>query len=130
MVEVGGRSLHARCAGSGSPAVVVEAGLDAPATLMPGWGRVLADVARDTRVCLYDRGNLGKSDAAPRPRSAADAADDLARLLEGLKLAPPYVLVGHSFGGHVVRLHAHRQPEQVAGLVLVDPSPDAATNDR
>jgi pimeloyl-ACP methyl ester carboxylesterase len=130
MVDVGSRKLHARCAGGGSPAVVVEAGLDAPATLMPGWGRVLTEVAPLARICLYDRGNLGKSDFARRPRTAAGAADDLALLLEGLKLPPPYALVGHSFGGTVVRLYAHRHPAQVAGLVLVDPSPDAATMDR
>jgi pimeloyl-ACP methyl ester carboxylesterase len=110
--------------------VVVEAGLGVSGASATGWGRVLDAVAPFARVCAYDRANLGRSDFAPRPRTAADAADDLARLLEGLGVAAPYVLVGHSFGGHVVRLHAHRHPERVAGLVLVDPSPPADLMDR
>src|SRR4029079_17451033 len=83
---------------------------------------VQREVAQFTRVCRYDRANRGQSDSAPKPRSAQDAVNDLHAVLITAKVPAPYVLVGHSLGGIIVRLYAHQYPGEVAGLVLVDPA--------
>jgi pimeloyl-ACP methyl ester carboxylesterase len=97
--------------------------------LDPGVRRpsVLAGVARYSRVCAYDRPNTfllpegrSRSDPVPQPRTAADAVAELHALLRAARLPGPYVLVGHSYGGLVVRLYASTYPRQVAGLVQVD----------
>ena len=72
------------------------------------------------RVCRYDRAGRGASDAAVSPRNPSEIVADLHALLHRAELAPPYVLVGHSFGGLLVRLFAQRHRDEVAGLVLVD----------
>jgi alpha/beta hydrolase fold len=75
------------------------------------------------RACTYDRANLGKSDSVATPRTSADVVGDLERLLRAAGIRPPYLLVGHSFGGLDVRLFAARHPTEVSGVVLVDPTP-------
>jgi pimeloyl-ACP methyl ester carboxylesterase len=123
---VGGHRLHLHCAGTGSPAVVIEAGLgDWSAT----WSRrVQPDAAGTTRVCAYDRAGLGWSDAGPLPRTAERAAQELHTLLREAGVPGPYVLVGHSLGGLLVRVFAHAYPADVAGVVLIDSmSPSGAT---
>jgi pimeloyl-ACP methyl ester carboxylesterase len=80
-------------------------------------------VSKVSRTCTYDRANRGSSDAAPKPRTSADVVADLDALLKAAAIAPPYVLVGHSFGGVSVRLFAADYPAEVAGIVLVDPTP-------
>ncbi|MGH2534819.1 MAG: alpha/beta fold hydrolase [Thermomicrobiales bacterium] len=119
LVNVGGRSLALTCRGAGSPAVVLEAGLTATALT---WRRAQVGIASYAEACTYDRANLGRSDPAPAPRTAADAAADLDALLGNAGLAAPYILVGASFGGFVVRLFAAARPDAVAGVVLVDAS--------
>jgi pimeloyl-ACP methyl ester carboxylesterase len=118
-VDVGGYHLYLQCLGTGSPTVVLEAGLDEPAE---AWGLVPAAVARFTRVCAYDRAGVGGSDAGPRPRTSATIATALHTLLHRAGIPGPYVLVGHSIGGFHVRVYAHRYPGEVVGLVLVDAS--------
>jgi len=118
MVDVGGYRLHLNCTGSGSPTVVIEAGWgDASA----GWGWVQPEVAKTTRVCTYDRAGMGWSEASPQPRTARDFATELHTLLAEANEPGPYVLVGHSLGGYTTRVYAHDYPEEVAGLVLIDP---------
>jgi pimeloyl-ACP methyl ester carboxylesterase len=120
-VDVGGRRLRSLSLGSGTPAVVLEAGMG---QTLETWRLVQPEVARWTRVVSYDRAGLGASDPAPVTRTCADLAADLRALLPRLDVHPPVVLVGHSLGGLVVRLYAHRHPEDVAGVVLVDaPNP-------
>jgi pimeloyl-ACP methyl ester carboxylesterase len=97
---------------------VLEAGI---AGTSLGWALVQPEIAKFTRVCSYDRPGLGWSDAAASAPSVSGAIDDLRTLLFRANVPPPYVLVGHSFGGLLVRAYAHRLPEDVAGLVLVDP---------
>lgn len=119
-VDVGGFKLNLRCDGEGSPAVVLDAGAgDTGAT----WDWVVPDVKKVTRVCVYDRAGLGKSDPGPKPRTSERIVGELRDLLVRGRVAPPYVMVGHSFGGLNVRLYAARNPDQVAGLVLVDATP-------
>ncbi len=120
MVDIDqGRRLNLHCIGEGTPSVVFDAGL---ANWSQIWGLVQPVVARSTRACAYDRAGLGFSDAATRPGTSANIADDLHRLLHAAGIEPPYVLVGHSYGGMNVRLYADLYRNEVAGLVLDDPS--------
>ena len=117
MVDIGDRSLLLRCRGSGGPTVVLEAGL---ADDLSTWDTVQESVSARTRVCAYNRANIGVSDAAPKPRTTTDMVDDLEHLLAAADEPPPYVLVGFSFGGLVVQQFAATHPDDVAGLVLVE----------
>jgi pimeloyl-ACP methyl ester carboxylesterase len=126
LIDVGGHRLHLHCTGSGSPTVVLEPGLGEAS-----WGMawIAPAVARDTRVCVYDRAGRGWSDAADGPRDAVQTATDLHTLLDRAHIPGPFVLAGHSFGGLYVLTFAATYPDQVAGLVLVDstaPKPGAA----
>jgi pimeloyl-ACP methyl ester carboxylesterase len=121
-VDIGGRSLHLRCKGEGSPTVILEAGgFGTPSEV---WRVVMPQIAKQTRVCRYDRANnqTGRSDPAPTPRTAADIVAALHALLQAADVPGPYVLVGPSVAGLFVRLYAATYPEDVVGLVLVDPS--------
>jgi pimeloyl-ACP methyl ester carboxylesterase len=84
------------------------------------WSQVAPAVAGATRVCTYDRGGLGWSDPGPTPRTGQRLADELHVLLERSGERGPFVLVGHSLSGFVVRLYQNRYPADVVGLVLVD----------
>jgi pimeloyl-ACP methyl ester carboxylesterase len=114
-----GRRLNLYCQGHGAPTVIFDAGLAEEAST---WGLVQPAVARRTRACAYDRAGIGFSDPARRPGSSGAIADDLWRLTQAAHLTPPFVLVGHSYGGLNVKLFAARHPRATAGLVLVDPS--------
>jgi pimeloyl-ACP methyl ester carboxylesterase len=117
LFDVGGFRLHLNCAGSGGPTVVLDAALGGSSV---SWALVQPEIARFTRVCSYDRAGFGWSDAGPLPRTAGRIAGELRTLLERAGEAPPYLLVGHSFGGLVARVFASRYPADVAGMVLVD----------
>jgi pimeloyl-ACP methyl ester carboxylesterase len=97
--------------------VILEAGLGGTSQ---DWAAVYAAIGRITTVCGYDRAGLGQSDPAPTPRTAADLAADLAALLTGANLQPPFIVVAHSISSMHVRLFARNHPALVAGLVLVD----------
>ena len=113
----GGRSLFLDCVGSGSPTVVLEAGFAGDSS---NWREVHPQLGRTTRTCAYDRAGLGNSVALPGVHDARDEINDLQRLLQSARIAPPYVLVGHSYGGLLVRLFAKAHPGEIAGVVLVD----------
>jgi pimeloyl-ACP methyl ester carboxylesterase len=115
-----GRKINLYCEGSGQPTVVMEAGLGAGAS---SWHTVQDEIAKTSRVCVYDRaGYFGLSSPISGERSAGLEADDLHAMLRAAHLRPPYVLVGHSLGGYIVRLFAYRHSEDVSGLLLIDPS--------
>lgn len=137
-VDLGnGRSIYRDCRGSGSPTVVLVAGLgeradtwmttsDGPSSA----GSVLPEVARFTRVCAYDRPGTATADGpgylpsrstpVDAPATVGDSASDLDLLLSASGDQGPFVLVGHSLGGPIVRLYAAAHPTEVAGLVFVD----------
>jgi pimeloyl-ACP methyl ester carboxylesterase len=117
LVDVGGHRLHLNCAGHGSPAVILEAGLG---DFSVYWQRVQPAVARFTRVCSYDRAGYAWSEAGPLPRTSEQITDELHALVAAASIESPFVLVGHSLGGLNARFYAHRFPEQVDGMVLVD----------
>ncbi len=117
-VDVGGRTVFIRCSGSGEPTVILEHGLGSNGH---EWIDVQERLDDTHRVCFVSRAGMGFSDPAPQTiRTAQDAVDDLSAVLEMEAIDGPLVLVGHSFGGFVVRLFAAQHPETVAGMVLVD----------
>ncbi len=122
-LDVDGRCVRLKVMGSGSPVVVLETSGLAP---LEGWARVQPEVAKFARVVAYDHAGYWGSDPGPKPRDARRVAADLHALLGRAGLPPPYVLVGYSFGGPFVRVFAHQYPDEVAGMVLVDPSQEEA----
>ena len=119
MVDVGGYRLYLACRGTGSPTVVLENGLGEDT---PSWAWIVKDVARDTRVCVYDRAGQGWSESAPGLQDGVQVAADLHTLLERAAVPGPDVLAGHSVGGTYALTFAARYPQQVAGMVLLDSS--------
>jgi pimeloyl-ACP methyl ester carboxylesterase len=117
LVDVGGFRLHIDCVGTGSPTVVLDAGLGGSSL---DWSLVQSELGRTTRVCAYDRAGMGWSDPGPQPRTPGQIARELHMLLTNAGIAGPYVLVGHSLAGKNVRMFALTHPDQVAGMVLVD----------
>lgn len=117
---VDGRDLYLECSGKGEPTIVLEV----------GEGRLIGDLdvlrtALDSerRVCSYDRANKGRSGAAPTPRTGEELVSDLHGLLEAAVVPGPYVLVGHSAGGLLVQAYAATYPDQVGGVVALNPVP-------
>lgn len=121
MVDVDGYKMHIHCMGEGVPTVILVAGLDDYSIF---WSQVQLELLKSTRVCSYDRAGLGWSEPSPNPRTSDTMVDELHTLLVNSNVDAPYVMVGHSFGGALVRLYAHDYPEEVAGMVLVDAAPD------
>jgi pimeloyl-ACP methyl ester carboxylesterase len=118
-VSVGSHRLHIRCEGQGVPAVIFDAALGGSSL---SWTLVQPAVAALTRACSYDRAGFGWSEAGPLPRTAGRIADELHVLLGAAQVRGPYVLVGHSYGGLVMRLYAARHRDEIAGLVLIEPA--------
>jgi pimeloyl-ACP methyl ester carboxylesterase len=117
-VDVGGYSLHIYCTGEeGGPTVVVDTGMGDFST---SWQGIQPEVSKSARICTYDRAGYGWSDSSPHPRTATQMANELHQLLVNAKVAPPYILVGHSLGGLTVRVFANQYPDEVAGMILVD----------
>lgn len=118
MIDIGGRRMHLHCSGNGPVTVVFDSQSGEPGW---SWNKVQPAVAKHTRACIYDRAGLGFSDPSPRPGTLSNAVDDLHQLLGKAGIAPPYLLVGNSYGGAAVQMFAWRYPATVKGLVLVDP---------
>jgi pimeloyl-ACP methyl ester carboxylesterase len=129
----GGRAIYMECHGRGKPTVILEAGLRSRSdiwserTPQTRGATVLPGVSRFARVCTYDRPGttlgteaFSRSTPVPMPRTAADTVAELHALLRAAKIPGPYVLVGHSTGGLIVRLYASTYPREVVGMVLVD----------
>ena len=111
--------VQAEISGSGRYTVIFESGFG---TDLRAWRKVLPEVAKNARAVAYSRAGHGLSEARPEPRTIAQNTSELEELITGARLAPPFVLVGHSYGALLMRSFAARHPEQVAGMVLVDPS--------
>lgn len=116
-VSLGRYSLNIHCTGVGNPVVVIETGLGDFAF---DWALVQERLEHTNRVCTYDRAGYASSDTGPMPRTFAQLNLELHELLQRTGEKPPYVLVGHSFGGAVVRNYAARYPDEVAGMVLAE----------
>jgi pimeloyl-ACP methyl ester carboxylesterase len=122
-VHAGGTDVRIRCLGSrspGIPLVVLEAG---GGDGLDTWSSVQASIAEFSRVCAYDRPTLIRNSSGPRASpSPGDVVQTLHDVLSALSELPPYVMVGHSYGGMIVRLYATNHPTDVAGLVFIDSS--------
>ena len=117
LVDVGGYKLHINCTGQGNPTVILEAGQGDYSLI---WAYVQPEIAKNNRVCTYDRAGYGWSEPSPYPRTANAEMEELHTLLVNANIQGPYVLVGHSLGGMLVRVYAHNFPDDVIGMVLVD----------
>lgn len=124
LIELGGYRMHLFCTGSGSPTVILSPG---SGDFSFDWALVQPAVAKLTQVCAYDRAGEAWSDLGPLPHTMAQEAFDLRRALAKANIAGPYVLVGHSSGGTVMRLFAALYPADVIGMVLVDGSHEEDT---
>ena len=125
LVDVRGHRLHLLESGKGSPTIVLEAGL---LSTVLSWSNLQRKLAQSYRVVSYDRAGLGWSGLGPMPRTADRIVDELHTLLQQTGITPPYILVGHSFGGLAMPLFAARFPDETAGMVLVDPVVPAEWN--
>lgn len=119
-VAIGGHTMRMLVAGSGETTVVFENGSGAPLEI---WGKVQPEVSRFATTVTYDRAGVGLSEQGPPPREGRRIAAELRHALRAARIAPPYILVGHSLGGPYIRIFAGMYPDDVAGMVLVDPTP-------
>lgn len=117
LIDIGGYRLHIQRTGNGGPIVVLDAGLGYDSL---EWSLVQPEIAKFTEVCSYDRAGYGWSEESPNPRTSVQIVEELHTLLANAKISPPYILVGHSFGGVNVQLYTKRYPNEVIGLVLAD----------
>ncbi len=127
LIDVGGYKLHVYCTGEGSPTVVLDAAAD---MMSSDWAWIQPEIAKHTRVCSYDRAGMGWSDSDPyaQPRDAKQVTIELHTLLANAGISGPYIMVGHSVAGLYARMYAAEYPEEVVGMVLVDPGhPDMNT---
>ena len=114
-IDVGGYHLHLYSKGEGNPTVVIDHSLGG----IDGYF-LIEEIAKITRVCLYDRAGYGWSQMSRSPRCSSEIVRELDTLLSRAGIEPPYLLVGNSFGSYNVRLYAHYFPEKVIGIVLTD----------
>jgi pimeloyl-ACP methyl ester carboxylesterase len=119
LIDVGGFKMHIDCVGKGSPTVILDA---MSAGFSSYWAWVQPEVAKQVRVCAYDRAGFGWSENDPDPESPQRTARNLHILLTNAGIEGPFVMVGHSKGGIYVREYAAMYPQDVVGLVLLDSS--------
>ncbi len=120
MISIGSHRLQIHLEGKGAPSVVIEAGItDQLDKLRPLQQRI----ARVTHVITYNRAGYGQSEPGPLPRDSGREAQELKALLEKASVPGPYVLVGHSLGALTMQVFASKYPDDVAGIVLLDPPP-------
>lgn len=125
LVDIGSHQLYLTCMGSGRPVVVIEPGVG---ETYESWEPIMASVGQTTRVCAYERAGYGRSELGPMPRDSLRAAQELHRLLEEASVDGPYLLVGHSLGALNMQVFADKYADQVAGAILLDPTPAAWIN--
>jgi len=119
LINIGDYRLHLNCLGHGGPVVILDSGLGGFSLEWLSIQRALSD---KVKICAYDRAGYGWSDFGPPPRTTKQIAYELHALLENAELPPPYILVGHSFGGYNIQYFAKIFPELVSGLLFVDAS--------
>jgi pimeloyl-ACP methyl ester carboxylesterase len=111
-------SMHARQMGSGGPAIVLESGIAASSL---NWSILQPQLADFAATYSYDRPGFGWSAQTRRKCTSQEMSEDLHAVVSALKVPTPYVLVGHSYGAFILRVYAQRFPEELAGIILVDP---------
>lgn len=120
LVDIGSHKLYLNCRGSGSITIVIETGVGETYRTL---GSLIESLSQETRVCAYDRAGYGQSEPGPMPRDSQREADELHQLLTNSGEQGPFLLLGHSLGALNMQVYAHTYPEEINGLVLLDPSP-------
>jgi pimeloyl-ACP methyl ester carboxylesterase len=126
LIDIGGFSLHINTTGAqnNKPTLIIESGAGAPSEYYYWLGEMLKD---SIRIVRYDRAGIGYSDLSDAPRDPETIAEELHTLLEKAGESPPYILAGHSYGGHYIRVFTELYPDEVAGLVFIDaPHPNSS----
>ena len=124
LIDIGGRNLHIWCMGAetGKPLILLEGGATFIAS---GWERVMRPLSEETRVCAYDRAGYGWSDEDFGERYGADHVRDLKALRDAMGMDAPFIFVGHSLGGMLGRIYYDYYPNDLAGLVMIEPADPA-----
>jgi pimeloyl-ACP methyl ester carboxylesterase len=125
--EFNNRRVEYSLVRNGGATVVFENGLDGK---MNWWSKVIPEIAKDATTFAYNRPGYGRSDSMSTPRDGLHIVEELRTLLKRNGLEPPYVLVGHSFGGLLMQLFARKYPDEVRGLILVDSTHPAQFKDK
>ncbi len=120
LIDIGTHKLYLTCQGSGRPVVVIDTAFG---DTYLNWSSIIREISQSTRVCTYDRAGYGQSEPGPLPRNSQREAEELHTLLQNAGIRSPFLLVGHSLGGLNLQIFTANYPDQVAGLVLVDPPP-------
>ncbi len=118
---IDGRKIYSKYYKNGTPSVLFEAGLGNSNNT---WEDIQDNISQITTTLSYDRAGVGKSEGTLMPRTGMDIVQDLINLVNVVSLEPPFLLVGHSFGGLISRLFASIYPDIVAGMVLIDAAPE------
>lgn len=123
IVQISDCKLYAKLVGENKerPTIVMDAGYG---DTSKAWDSVITDISMLSNVFIYDRAGLGKSESSSNPRTSREMVRELHELLNKVNIKPPYILVGHSFGGVNIRLYATEYQSEVSGLVLVDSTPE------
>jgi len=121
MISFGDYKLHFYDNGTGRPPVIIEPGIKCT---MEVYDSLRVAMSKLTRVITYEHAGIGFSTRSPEPRSLQNYVRELRLLLQKEKIDPPYILIGHSMGGFIIRYYAHLYPDEVAGLIFIDQPPD------
>ena len=108
--------------GKGDVTVIFESGMS---DSLEAWGSLPDSISDYARVFLYDRADIGKSDTSIQERTIPNMVNELQSILKAEQINHPYVFVGHSLGGLIGRYFSSQYPDQVKGLLLLDPAPEA-----
>ncbi|WP_409290368.1 alpha/beta fold hydrolase [Peribacillus sp. SCS-37] len=122
-VKTRGCKLYAKLMGesNGKTTIIMDAGYG---DFSKSWNAVIGEISKLSSVFIYDRAGLGKSERSLSPRTSREMVKELKELLVKANIKPPYLLVGHSFGGVNMRIFATEYEHDVCGLVLVDSTPE------
>lgn len=118
LVDIGGRSLHVVCQGSGTPTVLIEMGVGQS---VAAWNGLQPTLAKTNRTCVYERAGTGTSEQGAQPRTAEAVTNDVQALIDKTPIETPFVLLSHSLGAMYAQLFAAQHPNEIAGLVFLDP---------
>lgn len=116
-VSIGDYSINCKESGQGKHIIILESGLGMDSET---WIEIQTKLSENYRVISYDRAGYGKSDNSESPRTIDNITKDLNLLLETVEAPAPYILVGHSLGGYVIRHFTELYPEKVSGMVMID----------
>ncbi|MGP3779569.1 alpha/beta fold hydrolase [Halanaerobium saccharolyticum] len=118
--KINNHRIYCKHCQNGQPTVIFESGLGDDSST---WKEIQDEISSITSTFSYDRAGTGKSESRDGPKSGIDIVQDLTKIVDNRSLGPPYILVGHSFGGLLSRLFASINPENIAGMVLIDAAP-------